>query len=434
MNHPDTKPGSTAASTPALHSTGDGLSMHTLSCGMRVGLERNSAVRSVGISWWLPVGSAGDPDGAAGEGESTLLAELITRGAGDLDSRAFSEALDRIGAQRNCGTAAYHTLVSMTVLGSRIEPALELMCTMVRAPRLDADGLEPARSLALQSLASLADEPAHMVMLKLAGIALPQPFNRTGFGHAEGMKSLTIEALRAAWVRRCVPAGSILGIAGAIDPQRVIDQLERRLEGWGGPFAEPVPTAPAARGVVHVPQQSAQTHLGLAIDAPSDCDPKSLVHRLAVKIIGGGMSSRLFTEVREKRGLCYSVGMSYAAGRDRGISQVYAGSTPERAPRTLECIRTELARAASGVSLEEFAGAIVGLKSRLVMQGESASARASAIAGDVFRIGRPRSLAEVAAEADGISRDSLNEHMAHAFAQERLGQASLAVVGPAALQ
>lgn len=434
MKHTHIQPGPSATPQPMNPSADDGLTMHTLSCGMRLALERNTAVRSVGISWWLPVGSAGDPDGAAGEGESTLLAELITRGAGDLDSRAFSEALDRIGAQRNCGTAAYHTLVSLTVLGSRIEPALELMCAMVRAPRLDADGLEPARSLALQSLASLADDPAHLVMLKLAGIALPPPYNRTGFGHAEGMKSLTIEALRAAWVRRCVPEGSILGIAGAIDPPQVIDQLERRLAGWGGTFAEPLPTAPAARGVVHVPQQSAQTHLGLAIDAPSDCDPRSLVHRLAVKIIGGGMSSRLFTEVREKRGLCYSVGMSYAAGRDRGISQVYAGSTPERAPRTLECIRTELTRAASGVSAEEFAGAIVGLKSRLVMQGESASARASAIAGDVFRIGRPRSLAEVAAEADAISRDSLNEHMAHAFAEGRLGQASLAVVGPTALQ
>lgn len=428
-----TASGSTSAqalSRPAA----DELGMHTLSCGMRIAFERNTAVRSVGIAWSLPVGSAGDPEGAAGEGESTLLSELITRGAGDLDSRAFSEALDRIGAQRGCGTTAYHTLATMTVLGSRVEPALDLLCTMVRAPRFDADALEPARSLALQSLASLADDPSHLVMLRLAGIAMPPPFNRTNFGHAEGLKSLTLEGLRAAWGRRCVPAGAILGIAGAIEPQRIIDQLERRLAGWGGAFAEPTPTAPPARGVVHVPQQSAQTHIGLAIDAPSERDPMSLVHRLAVKIIGGGMSSRLFTEVREKRGLCYSVGMSYAAGRDRGISQVYAGSTPERAPRTLECIRTELARAAAGVSEQEFAGAIVGLKSRLVMQGESASARASAIAGDIFRIGRPRSLSEVAAEADSISLNSLNAHMAEAFRADRLSGTSLAVVGPDPLQ
>lgn len=407
--------------------------MHTLSCGMRIALERNTGVRSVGIAWSLPVGSAGDPEGAAGEGESTLLSELITRGAGDLDSRAFSEALDRIGAQRSCGTTAYHTLATMTVLGSRLEPALDLLCTMVRAPRFDADGLEPARSLALQSLASLADDPSHLVMLRLAEIALPSPFNRTSFGHAEGLKSLTLGGLRDAWFRRCVPGGAILGIAGAIEPARVIDQLERRLSGWTGAFAEPVPAAQAARGSVHIPQQSAQTHMGLAIDAPHERDPQSLAHRLAVKIIGGGMSSRLFTEVREKRGLCYSVGMSYAAGRDRGISQVYAGSTPERAPRTLECIRTELARAAKGVSSDEFEGAIVGLKSRLVMQGESSLARASAISGDVFRIGRPRSLAEVAADADRISHDSLNEHMAQAFCPDRLDTASLAVVGPAPL-
>jgi predicted Zn-dependent peptidase len=434
MNASASQLGHPSTAYPSAPPVGSALTMHTLTCGMRVAIERSTAVRSVGVAWLLPVGSAGDPEGAAGEGESTLLAELITRGAGDLDSRAFSEALDRIGAQRNCGTTPYHTLLSMTALGSRIEPALDLLCSMVREPRFDADALEPTRSLALQSLASLADDPSHLVMLRLAGIALPAPFNRTNFGHADGMKSLTIEGLRAAWFRRCVPRGAILGIAGAIEPQRIIDQLERRLAGWDGAFMEPTPAAPPSRGVVHVPQQSAQTHMGLAIDAPHESDPQSLVHRLAVKIIGGGMSSRLFTEVREKRGLCYSVGMSYAAGRDRGISQVYAGSTPERADRTLECIRTELARAASGVTEEEFSGAIVGLKSRLVMQGESSSARASAIAGDVFRIGRPRSLSEVAAEADRISLASLNEHMAQAFGADRLSHSSLAVVGPAPLK
>lgn len=433
MNAPASPSGHSPGTPPSEPAFGDALTMRTLSCGMRLAIERNAGVRSVGIAWLLPVGSAGDPEGAAGEGESTLLAELITRGAGDLDSRAFSEALDRIGAQRNCGTSAYHTLVSMTVLGSRIEPALDLLCTMIRAPHLDADALEPVRSLALQSLASLPDDPSHLAMLRLAGIAFPPPFNRTGSGHAEGLRSLTIEGLREAWRRRCVPAGAVLGIAGALDPEQVVEQLERRLSDWSGTFVEPVPTGPPARGMVHVPQQSAQTHLGLAIDAPSEREKDSLVHRLAVKILGGGMSSRLFTEVREKRGLCYSVGMSYAAGRDRGISQVYAGSTPERAPQTLECVRTELARAAGGVTAEEFAGAIVGLKSRLVMQGESSFARASAIAGDVFRCGRPRSLAEVAAEADAISLDAVNAHMAWAFHSDRLGQASLAVVGPAPL-
>ncbi len=423
-----------SASGTSPGTAGQDLGMHTLSCGMRVAFERNAAVRSVGIAWLLPVGSAGDPEGARGEGESALLSELITRGTGELDSRAFSEALDRIGAQRTCGTTAYHTLATVTVLGNRVEQALDLLCLMVRDPRFDADALEPARSLALQSLASLPDDPAHLVMLRLAEIAFPPPFNRTSFGHADGLKSLTIDGLREAWRRRCVPGGAILGIAGAIEPQRIIDQLERRLSGWAGDFAEPKPAAPAARGAVHVPQQSAQTHMALAIDAPHECDPRSLVHRLAVKIIGGGMSSRLFTEVREKRGLCYSVGMSYAAGRDRGISQVYAGSTPERAPRTLECIRGELARAAGGVSAEEFAGAIVGLKSRLVMQGESALARASAIAGDIFRIGRPKSLAEVASEADSILLDALNAHMAEAFGADRLRTTSIAVVGPDPLQ
>lgn len=407
--------------------------MHTLSCGMRVAFERSDAVRSVGIAWFLPVGSAGDPEGAAGEGESVMLSELITRGAGDLGSRAFSEALDSLGVQRHLGTAQYHTLVSATALGTRLQQVLELLCLMVRAPRIDADAVEPARALALQSLAALSDDPSHLVMLRLAGIALPPPFNRTGFGHPEGLRSLTRDALRAAWSRRCTPDGAILGIAGDVDPDATLRTLERCLAGWAGASVEPAPSGPAARGVAFELQQSAQSHIGLAIDAPNERDPESLVHRLAAKVLGGGMSSRLFTEVREKRGLCYSVGMSYSAGRDRGYTQVHAGSTPDRAARTLECIRTELARAREGISAQEFAGAIVGLKSRLVMQGESSLARASAIAGDIFRIGRPRTLDEIAADADAITLGRVNAHMARAFAPERLAQASLAVVGPSAL-
>jgi predicted Zn-dependent peptidase len=122
--------------------------------------------------------------------------------------------------------------------------------------------------------------------------------------------------------------------------------------------------------------------------------------------------------------------MSYAAGRERGLSTIYAGSTPDRAKQTIECIRGELRRMAEGVSPDEFERAIIGLKSSTIMNGERSSARASSIAGDIYRIGRARTLAEVVTQVDALTIGAVNEYCRSAFSQTTVEAASLAVVGP----
>jgi predicted Zn-dependent peptidase len=152
-----------------------------------------------------------------------------------------------------------------------------------------------------------------------------------------------------------------------------------------------------------------------------------------VRILGGGSSSRLFTEVRERRGLCYSVGASYSSGRDRGALSIYAGSTPERAQETVDCILKEVAAFEKGVTAEEFQRATVGQKSGLVMSGESTSARAASITADWYRIGRPRSLDELAAEVDAVTLASLNDAIARRMGSAWRGSMAAAVIGPKAL-
>jgi len=122
--------------------------------------------------------------------------------------------------------------------------------------------------------------------------------------------------------------------------------------------------------------------------------------------------------------------MDYAAGRDRGLSSIYAGSTPDRAAQTIECIRGELRHMAEGVSPDEFERAIIGLKSSTIMNGERSSARASAIAGDIYRIGRARTLAEVVAQVDALTIEAVNAYCRTAFSATVVDKASLAVVGP----
>jgi len=410
----------------------DGVSLSTVRIGeMPLVVETVPDSSTATVAWLLPVGAAGDGIGAAGEGESAMLAEVILRGAGSRDSRAFSDALDLIGVQRGVASAMHHIAITATCLTAHVPTMLELLTDMVRRPSIGDDAVEAARDLALQTLGSLRDDPQHYVSMVLGGIAHPAPFNRHGFGTEEGLMACTQASLRAAWTRRARPGGSILGVVGGVDAASVRAKLEALLDGWSGRSEEPSESAPPRRGTAFERQESAQTHMCIGLPAPKDSDHASMLHRLVVRILGGGgMANRLFTEVREARGLCYSVGMSYAAGRDRGLSSIYAGSTPERAGQTIECIRGELRRMAEGVSADEFERAIIGLKSSTIMNGERSSARASAIAGDVYRIGRARSLKEVVAQVDALTIDAVNAYCRTAFSPAALEAASLAVVGP----
>lgn len=404
----------------------------TLANGLKVAIERIPGMSTASLCWLVPVGTAGDaPDS---EGATTLLSELILRGAGTRDSRTWSDALDALGCERRTTANPFHTLMTATLMGNRLHDAFPLLADAILRPRLDPEHLEPVQKLALQALDGLADDPQHLVMLRLAQRFLPAPYNRTGYGTHQGLRGATMANLRSSWTARAVPAGSILVIAGAVEPTAAMGVVRPALESWVGTTQEPPVVAAAVGGVDHLVQDSSQTHLAIALPAPVDADPDSNALRLASMVLGGESSSRLFTEVREKRGLCYSVGASVSLGRDRGMLQVYAGSTPERAGQTLACIRGELDRFGGGITADEFDRARTGLKSRVVMQGESAAARASSVAGDLFRMGRARTLADMAAAFDALTVDSVNAAIDRHWGQGWTDRMVLASIGPAPLQ
>ena len=385
----------------------------TLPCGLPVVIEPMPSCASVAVSWLLPLGDSGDD--VSRQGEAAILSELALRGCGDLDSRGFSDALDRLGVQRSLSNGNRHLRLGATMLGDRLNDALPLLVDLIRRPRLPADALDAVRSLCLQSLESLEDEPQRLAMLRLAERHQPSPFNRTGFGDAEGLRAIRIDHLRTRWARDVRPGGSILAIAGRVDPDAIEHRLSELLEGWHGAAPEPSELAPPARGTIRIPQDSAQVHLGLALDAPPARDRDAMAWSLAIRILGGGSSSRLFVELREKRGLCYSVAASAAMGRDRGIVSIYAGSTPQRIAESRSLILDGLAGMSNGIDEAEFRRASVALRRSLLAQSESTTSRAAQLASDVDRLGKPRSLADVAREAAEVDLDRLR-----AFTRDRL--------------
>lgn len=399
-----------------------------LDCGLTLVTETIPNVASAAVSWLLPLGSSSDPTDC--DGQAALLSELIFRGAGGLNSREHSDSLDRLGVQRDSNVGVHHLRLGATLLGAKLEAAMPLLVSMVTRPALPAEALDAVKSLSIQSLEALDDEPQHLVMLKLGEMHVPPPFNRHGHGERSVLENATIEELRAAWSRRCVPSGTILAAAGAVDPDLVAGQLNELLTGWQGEYREPEETSEPARGRHHIAHETSQTHIAVGYNAPPEPHEHSMLERMATSVLSGGTSGRLFTEVRQKRSLCYSVGASYRGGRDRGLVALYAGTTPERAGETLDVCLAEIERMKRGANQEEFNRAVTGLKSHLVMSGESTAARASAIGHDYHCLGRARSLDEIAAQVDRITLDQLNAYLA----ERDFGEFTVVTIGPGAAE
>jgi len=166
--------------------------------------------------------------------------------------------------------------------------------------------------------------------------------------------------------------------------------------------------SPPAGNYRHEPQQSEQTHIGIAYPSLPETDPDYYTLRLAIEILSGGMSGRLFTEIREKRALVYNVWAGYSSLKDTGSILGYAGTSNDRAQATLDTFVAELYRLQNGVTADELARAKTGLKASTIMQGESTSARAGAIAHDFFMRGRIRTLDEIKTAIDAVTLEQVN--------------------------
>jgi predicted Zn-dependent peptidase len=356
------------------------------------------------------------------------------RGAGSMDSRALADAFDRAGATRSIDASGRGMNLRSTVIGDDIGAALGLLSMTVLSPRLEGESLEPARLLSLQALESLNDEPRERASIAARARQYPEPFNRSSYGDRHGLEAVALEDVRGWWSRHARPGGSVIGVAGAVDASRVADTLERLLEGWSGQGEDPQPQSSPSFGPGHLSDESSQVQIIVLRQAPSARDRHAaLREQIAADVLSGGMSGRLFTEVREKRGLCYAVNAGYRGDDRFGVLSAYVGTTPERAQQSLDVLLAELDRIGTpqgAVTRGEFDRAVVGMTSNLVFHGESTAGRAGALVSDQLRLGRARSLEEMTAEAGSVTLDSLNEYLG----QRPAGGTTIQTLGPRALE
>lgn len=402
--------------------------LHEFSNGLVLLAERMSGVQSAAFTLLMPAGSAFEPAEAAGS--ASMLAEWISRGAGDRDSRELLSALDNLGVSHAEGAQTVHASVAAATLGRNLIPALEIFADVVRRPHLDPEEFEPIRALALQSLQSLEDDPGSKVIYELRRRHFPDPWGRPSPGSPEGVETASASQMAEFFQRYYRPNGAILAVAGAIDWPVVREAVERLFGDWPAQPEPAVTVHPRGPKRDHILKDTQQIQIALAYPSAVVSDPNYYLARASTAILGGYSSARLFTEVREKRGLCYSVYAGYESFKDRAAVLCYAGTSADRAQQTLDVTLEEVKRLSkSGIDAEELETMRAGLKSSLVMQQESSMSRSGSLASDWYYLGRVRPIEEITSTLDALTPQAVSEFAA----SQSFDDLTVLTLGPKAL-
>ncbi len=388
------------------------------------------AVKSVAFGFMLPAGAAQLPDGCCGAG--TVIADWIFRGAGNKNNKELSDALDGLGLHRASSVGSSHITIGAVLEAGNLAEAIELYADIILRASLKEDQFELARQLAIDRVRALDDDPRQKVMLKLRKQFYPSPLGRSALGEIAELKTLAAENTKQIIKNKFNLSQTIFAVAGKYD----FDSICRQMEDLFVISIKHRETKDEGRGMrddgrtrskyLHIGNEGAQVHIGLMTETVKPADEDYYNARVAVSVLSGGMSARLFTEVREKRGLCYAVGAQYHGLKEAAGIACYAGTTPDKAQETLDVIVGEFNRLGDGIGEEEVERAKVGLKSALVLQSESSSSRAAGIGGDYYMLGRVRSLDEIKNKIEATSVESVLGFLRN----NRFKDFTVATIGP----
>ena len=386
-------------------------------------------LESAAFAILVPAGCSRDPDGRAGV--SAMTCEMIQRGSGTRDSRQFIEDLELLGVDFSSAVSNAHTSFGGAMPAESLFDALAIYADLVRKPHLPPKQLADARLTCLQDVRALEDDLPQKMMQRLRWRYYGDPFGRSSQGTLESLERIKLADIRHHVEATFVPTGAILSVAGKIDWPSLQDHVAQLFGDWS---ARPLPALtvqPPTAGYEHIEQDSSQTHIGLAYDSVPFAHPDYYDARAAIGVLSDGMSSRLFTEVREKRGLCYTVYAASHSLKDRGSVICYAGTTTDRAQETYDVILAEVLRLTAGIEEDELRRLKSKLKSSLIMQQESSPARSGSMAAEWYHLGRTQTLDELGQIIDNLNVKNINTYLAahppHQFTTVTLGAKPLKI-------
>jgi predicted Zn-dependent peptidase len=401
-----------------------------LDSGQRVITERLSHVRSVALGFWIGAGSRDERNGKAGV--SHFIEHLLFKGTNSYSAQDIAEIFDRLGGELNAATSREHTVVYARFPDERLETALDVMTDMVFCP-LFAE-LDAEREVVLEEIAMYEDTPQDYVHdLIAAAVFGNRPLGRPVVGSGDVISSISRRSIAAYHRAMYMPGNVVVAAAGNLDHNRLLGLLERAEQ----KRAEAPPSTrrvrsplvrPPAPGIRFQRKDTEQYHVCVAAPGISRSDRRRFAASLLDSILGGSASSRLFQEIREKRGMAYSVYSFASQYTDTGQIGFYVGTRPENLQDCLEIAASEIADiAAGGLTEMELERAKENLKGRIMLSMESTSNRMTRLGRSVITDTEILSLPRIIAEIEAVEPEAIAELAGVLLAEERL---SAAGIGP----
>jgi predicted Zn-dependent peptidase len=406
----------------------DGVELTELDGGLRVVTEAVPSVRSVALGFWVRTGSRNETPERAGV--SHFLEHLLFKGTERHSAIEISELFDGMGAAVNAATSKESTQLHARLLDEHVAEAFDLASEMLLAPALPEDEIDSERDVVLEEIAMYEDEPQDRVHDVLAeAIYGEHPLGRRVLGTADVIGSIPVAEIAAYHRARYTAPGIVVGAAGHLDHEQIVELARQHLRPPAVP-SEVLNGAGDPEGVRFrfYPKETEQYHVCFGGPGISRSDERRYALAVLDSAFGGSVSSRLFTEVREKRGLAYSVGSYTEQYVDRGLVALYVGTREDNVAEACEIIGRELLRLRDGgLDEAELGRAKEQIKGRMVLSLESTSSRASRIARGVLFDVPVLSVDEMLERVDGVTADDVAE-----LAQEMYDptQLSAACVGP----
>ncbi|MDX6679149.1 MAG: hypothetical protein QOE31_3201 [Solirubrobacteraceae bacterium] len=400
--------------------------MTVLDSGVRVVTEAMPTVRSVTLGVWIATGSAAED--AAEAGLSHLVEHMLFRGTDRFGSLEIDQIFDTMGAELNAGTGKESTSVYARVVDEHLPTAFDVISDMVWHPRFDAEDLASEREIVLEEIAMYEDDPQDRVFDVLGEAVFgDHPLGRPVIGRAEVVAGTSAAGLHAFHTTHYVPSDIVIAAAGSLDHDAVVE-LARAIDvpsSASGPVVPPLP-AQLDPKIRFLRKDTEQYHLTIGAPGLARDDERRFALRVFDNILGGTSSSRLFQEVRERRGLAYNVFSFQTLFAHTGQLGIYLGTRPDNVAPALQIVADELARVrGEGFSADELERSKQNVKGRMVLSLESTAARMNRLGSAVLNEMPLLSLDEAVERIEAVTLDDLAELSAVLLAPERLSAAGI---------
>ncbi|KYO55027.1 pitrilysin family protein [Tistrella mobilis] len=408
---------------------GSSIRITTLPNGMRVATDSMAHVETVTVGVWVHAGTRHEP--AEINGVSHLLEHMAFKGTERRTAQGLAEEVEAVGGYMNAYTSREQTVYYLKLMADDLELGVDVLADILQHSVFDPDELERERSVVVQEILSADDMPEDVVFDHFQIAAYPdQGLGRPILGPVEIVRGMPRQAI-AGYMRRQYAAGRmVLAAAGKVDHDRLVDLATRFFDAL--PATEPRDIDPAAyvggdlrRRKDHL----GQVHLTLGFPGIGYAHEDYHASQLLATLLGGGMSSRLFQEVREKRGLCYNVYSFASPFEDHGLFGIYVAAAEDEIAEAMPVIVDETLGVADRVGEEELRRSFAQLKAGLLMGLESTTARAERLAQSLIIHGRAQSVAETVAELQMVTPDQVSRLAARLLGG---GAPTLAALGPIA--